>query len=135
VINNFFLFSCDKDCKRCNTYDDLSILKDLTKHGIHFIDLAVPMPSISDSAQANPMRKMIQGFLLHMAEFETEQRKFRQQEGIKRAKEAGRYKGRKSKLTPELLKRVKKFLNINQLKIYEIARTLSVSQTTLRKVI
>jgi DNA invertase Pin-like site-specific DNA recombinase len=93
------------------------------------------MPFVNNSAQETAMRKMIQGVLLHMAEFETEQRKFRQQEGIKRAKEAGRYKGRKSKLTPELLKRVEELLSIKQLKIYEVARTLNLSQTTLRKAV
>lgn len=64
------------------------------------------------------------------AEFETNLRKERQKEGIEKAKAEGKYKGRKTVLTPEVLARIKeaKLQGANKNKL---AVDLGISRATL----
>lgn len=51
---------------------------------------------------------------LYFAEFEQRQRKLNQMQGIKAAKGAGRFKGRKSKITKKMLVKAKTLINEKQ---------------------
>lgn len=68
------------------------------------------------------------------AEFETNLRKERQREGIEKAKKEGKYKGRKSVLTPEIVERIREGHQSGANK-NRLAEELGISRATLFRAI
>ena len=78
-----------------------NIVHELQENGVQL--QATEQPIDTSSAAGKCFLDMLGVF----AEFETNLRKERQKEGIEKAKAEGKYKGRKTVLTPEVLARIK----------------------------
>lgn len=82
-----------------STIDMLTIITDLAKRGVTFQSIAEPWAN-TDSPAAELMLTVMAG----VAQFERGRIRERQLEGIAAAKAAGKYKGRKQVVTPELIR-------------------------------
>lgn len=115
-------------CSR-NTLEFLSFQKKLLEQNIQFQSL--DLPHSKDPA----VTKLISTTLAAIATFETERRKERQKEGIELAKLNGKYKGRKSVITPSLISQVKNYKEVKQLSVTEIAKLTQHSRSVIYKIL
>jgi len=116
---------------RCSR-DTLSFLKlqdKLSKQGVNFISLDLPYSS--DMA----VNKLITTHLAAIATFENERRRDRQRQGIEAAKRAGKYKGRKSVITKQLIAEVKDLKENKRLPVTKISRVIQKSPSTIYKIL
>ena len=70
-----------------------------------------------------------------IATFENEHRKDRQPQGIKGAKAAGKYIGRKTVINKKLIEEVKYLKEIKNLSITQIAKIIGRAKTTIYKIL
>jgi len=115
-------------CSR-NTLEFLKLQDSLFKRNISFISLDLPF---SDDAAIN---RLMGAMLSSIAEFENNRRKQRQAEGILAAKKAGKYKGRKTVITPQLIQQIKVYKDEKGLGVTEISQLVGVSSPTIYKVL
>lgn len=115
-------------CSR-NTLEFLKLQDILFKRKITFISLDLP---ISVDSATN---KFMATTLSSMAEFENNQRKERQKEGIAAAKKAGKYRGRKTVIDKKLIAEVKYLKQVKMLSISQIVKITERSRNTIYKVL
>lgn len=118
------------------------ILKEmLNKKELKVISLDLPTSHIALSAQVtdeftNSMLKAINSMMMDMlaaiARKDYQDRRRRQAEGIKKAKEEGKYKGRRPNL--ELHEKIYQLRVINKLSIHDTAKLVNVSPRTVIRV-
>jgi DNA invertase Pin-like site-specific DNA recombinase len=102
----------------------MALLNKFDKCGIKFIPLNLPYSKEESFSQ------IIYALLLWLAEYETIQRKQRQNHGIKHAIFLGKYKNRKrSKLSNEVIEQIKNKL-LRNLTPVEIYRSLKISKSS-----
>jgi DNA invertase Pin-like site-specific DNA recombinase len=77
-----------------NTLDIMQTIQDFTSKGINVVSTKEGLQTLIDGKE-NPIAKMMIGILGTLAEFEYDRGKERQAEGIAKAKEKGRFVGRK----------------------------------------
>ena len=107
-----------------STLSAMNLLAELEKKNISFKSLDVP-------DFENPLfLEFFRTFLLIFAKWEQSIRYSRQMEGIERAKEEKKYKGRKSKITPKLISDIEERLYQRNYKKTEIPRSLGISRAT-----
>ena len=82
----------------------------------------------------SPSDKLVSTALAAIAEFETARRLERQLQGIEAAKKKNNYKGRKTVINNELIKKVEKYYNL-KVPVTEIARITGRSRSTIYKVL
>ncbi|TOK17268.1 serine recombinase [Vibrio parahaemolyticus] len=119
-----------------------SILKEmLNKKELKVISLDLPTSHIALSSQVtdeftNSMLKAINSMMMDMlaaiARKDYQDRRRRQAEGIKKAKEEGKYRGRQPNL--ELHEKIYQLRVINKLSIHDTAKLASVSPRTVIRV-
>jgi len=124
---NLLMVSKLDRCSR-DTLDFLRLQDKLLKKGIHFI--ALDLPHSTDMA----VNQLIATTLAAIATFENERRKDRQRVGINLAREAGKYKGRKSVITPELIREVDNLLK-KDLSVTQISKITNKSRGTIYKIL
>ena len=115
-------------CSR-NTLEFLKLQDILFKKNITFV--ALDLPTSIDLAT----NKLIATTLSGIAEFENNRRKERQKEGIRAAQKEGKYKGRKSVINQNLIRKVKDLKENSNLSVSEIGRVIGVSRPTIYKVL
>lgn len=115
-------------CAR-NTLEFLKLQDSLFKRKIQFISLDLPYYEDSD------INKLISLTLSSIAEFETNRRKERQMQGISAAKEAGRYRGRKTIIDDKLISEVKYLKQQRMLSVTQIVKITGKSRNTIYKVL
>lgn len=104
-------------CSR-NTLEFLKLQDILFKKNITFV--ALDLPNATDLAT----NQLIATTLSAIAEFENNRRKERQRAGIQAAKKAGKYKGRKSLITPKLIQQVQDLKENKKLTVTEISKLM-----------
>jgi DNA invertase Pin-like site-specific DNA recombinase len=114
-------------CSR-NTLSFLKLQDKLFKRSITFVALDLPF---SDDLATN---KLIATNLSAIARFENDRRRARQREGIEAAKKAGKYRGRKTVVTKDLIKKVERYKDLG-ISVTEIARLTQKSRATIYKVL
>ena len=123
-----------------NTLDIMQTIQDFTSKGINVVSTKEGLQTLIDGKE-NPIAKMMIGILGTLAEFEYDRGKERQAEGIAKAKEKGRFVGRKegSKekievfVNKESTQSILKYLRENE----SVRRTALLSKTsegTVKKV-
>ena len=115
-------------CSR-NTLEFLKLQDILFKKSITFV--ALDLPTSMDLAT----NKLIATTLSGIAEFENNRRKERQKEEIRAAQKEGKYKGRKSVINQNLIRKVKDLKENSNLSVSEISRVIGVSRPTIYKVL
>ena len=115
-------------CSR-NTLEFLKLQDILFKKNITFV--ALDLPTSVDLAT----NKLIAATLSGIAEFENNRRKERQKQGIRAAQKAGKYPGRKSIITKNLITKVKDLKENKNLSVSEIAKVIGISRPTIYKVL
>ena len=115
-------------CSR-NTLEFLKLQEKLLKKQVTFISLDLPYSP--DMA----VNKLIATNLAAIATFENERRKERQRQGIKAAKAAGRYLGRKTVITKKLIEEVQDLKENKNLSITQIAKITGRARTTIYKIL
>lgn len=127
--DNDLLFVTKIDrCSR-NTLEFLKLQETLFKKQVTFISLDLPYSS--DMA----VNKLIATNLAAIATFENERRKERQRQGIKAARKAGKYLGRRTVITKKLIDQVKYLKETKNLSITQIAKITGRGRTTIYKVL
>ena len=123
-----------------NTLDIMQTIQDFTSKGINVVSTKEGLQTLIDGKE-NPIAKMMIGILGTLAEFELSRIKERQEEGIAKAKEKGRFVGRKKgsnesleafvnkASTQSILKYLKEKESINR-----TAKLSGASQGTVKKV-
>ena len=101
----------------------------LFKRNITFV--ALDLPNSLDLAT----NRLIATTLSGIAEFENNRRKERQRQGIQAAKQAGKYKGRKSVINKALITKVKDLKENKKLSVTEIAQLTGKSRPTVYKIL
>ena len=81
------------------------------------------------------VNKLIATNLAAIATFENERRKERQREGIKAAKAAGKYIGRRTVITKKLIDEVKYLKETKNLSIIQIGKITGRARTTIYKIL
>ena len=123
-----------------NTLDIMQTIQDFTSKGINVVSTKEGLQTLIDGKE-NPIAKMMIGILGTLAEFELSRIRERQAEGIAKAKEKGRFVGRKegSKekievfVNKESTQSILKYLRENE----SVRRTALLSKTsegTVKKV-
>ena len=107
----------------------LKLQEKLFNKSVIFITLDLPYSN--DMA----INKLIANNLAAIATFENERRKNRQKQGIAAAKKAGRYTGRKTVITKELITQVQDLKENKKLPITEIAKVTGKGRNTIYKVL
>lgn len=115
-------------CSR-STLDFLKLQEILFKKEVNLIVLDLPH---SNDLATN---KLISTTLAAIATFENERRRERQMMGIERAKKEGKFKGRKSCITPDLVKRVKTLKEEKGLSVIDIAKIIGKGRSTVYKIL
>ena len=115
-------------CSR-NTLEFLKLQDALFKRNITFV--ALDLPNSLDLAT----NRLIATTLSGIAEFENNRRKERQRQGIEAAKQAGKYKGRKSVINKALITKVKDLKENKKLSVTEIAQLTGKSRPTIYKIL
>jgi len=115
-------------CSR-NTLEFLKLQDILFKKNITFV--ALDLPTSVDLAT----NKLIATTLSGIAEFENNRRKERQRQGIRVAQKEGKYAGRKSIITKNLITKVKDLKENKNLSVSEIAKVIGISRPTIYKVL
>lgn len=116
-------------CSR-NTLSFLQLKNLLSEKGIIFRVLDLPQDYLENSASS----QLISTALAAIAEFETARRRERQRQGIEAAKKKNKYKGRKTVITKDLIKKVEKYKNLG-VSVTEIGRITGKSRSTIYKVL
>lgn len=114
-------------CSR-NAREFLNLQEELHNRDIKFISLDLPY---GNDVHVN---KLISTTFAAIATFENERHRERQRIGIEAAKKAGKYTGRKTVITPALIKQVKEYKQKN-LSVTEIASLTKKSRNTIYKVL
>jgi len=114
-------------CSR-NTLSFLKLQDKLFKRSITFVALDLPF---SDDLATN---KLIATNLSAIATFENDRRRARQRERIEAAKKVGKYRGRKTVVTKDLIKKVERYKDLG-ISVTEIARLTQKSRATIYKVL
>ena len=115
-------------CSR-STLEFLKLQDALFKRNITFV--ALDLPNSLDLAT----NRLIATTLSGIAEFENNRRKERQKQGIHAAKQAGKYKGRKTVINKALIAKVKDLKENRKLSVTEIAKLTGKSRTTVYKIL
>jgi DNA invertase Pin-like site-specific DNA recombinase len=115
-------------CSR-NTLEFLKLQEKLLNKSVQFISLDLPYSN--DMA----VNKLIATNLAAIATFENERRKERQRQGIKYARKAGKYLGRRTVIDKKLISQVKDLKENKNLSITEIAKVTGRGRTTIYKVL
>jgi len=126
--NDLLLVNKIDRCSR-DTLDFFKLQEKLFKKSVRFISLDLPYSN--DMA----VNKLIATHLAAIATFENERRKDRQRQGIKAAKAAGKYIGRKTVINKKLIDEVKYLKEIKNLSITQIAKTTGRARTTIYKIL
>lgn len=126
--NDLLLVTKIDRCSR-NTLEFLKLQDRLYKKGVRFISLDLPYST--DMA----VNQLISTNLAAIATFENERRKDRQRQGIKAAKKAGKYFGRKTVIDKKLISQVQDLKENKNLSITEIAKVTGRGRTTIYKVL
>lgn len=115
-------------CSR-NTLEFLKLQEKLCKKDVRFI--------FSDLPYSNDMaiNKLIATNLAAIAIFEHERRRERQRQGIQAVKKAGKYRGRKTVITPKLIAEVKYFKEEKNLSNVQIAKITGRGKNTIYKIL
>lgn len=124
---NDLLIKIDR-CSR-NTLDFLKLQENLFQRSITFV--ALDIPDSNDLAT----NKLIATSLSAIAAFENDRRKERQRLGIQAAKQAGKYKGRKTVINKALIAQVKNLKENKNLSVTQIATLTKKSRATIYKVL
>lgn len=125
--NDLLLVNKIDRCSR-NTLDFLKLQEKLFKKFVRFISLDLPYSN--DLAVNNLIATN-----LAIATFENERRKDLQLQGIKAAKAAGKYIGRKTVINKKLIDEVKYLKEIKNLSITQIAKIAGRARTTIYKIL
>jgi DNA invertase Pin-like site-specific DNA recombinase len=115
-------------CSR-NTLEFLKLQEKLFNKSVTFIVLDLPYSN--DMA----VNKLIATNLAAIATFENERRKERQRQGIKAAKAAGKYLGRKTVITKKLIDEVEYLKETKNLSIIQIAKITGKGRNTIYKIL
>jgi DNA invertase Pin-like site-specific DNA recombinase len=115
-------------CSR-NTLEFLKLHEKHFKKQVTIISLDLPYSN--DMA----VNKLIATNLAAIATFENERRKERQREGIKAARKAGQYLGRKTVITKKLIAEVQDLKETKNLSITQIAKVTGRGRTTIYKIL
>lgn len=115
-------------CSR-NTLEFLKLQERLHNKGVKFISLDLPY---SNDIAVN---QLISTNLAAIATFENERRKELQRQGILAAKKAGKYRGRKTVITKELIREVQDLKENKNLSISEISKITGRARTTVYKIL
>ena len=126
--NDLLMVTKIDKCSR-NTLEFLKLQDILFKRKITFV--ALDLPTSIDLAT----NKLIATTLSGIAEFENNRRKKRQKQGIRAAQKAGKYPGRKSLITKNLITKVKDLKENKNLSVTEIAKVIGISRPTIYKVL
>ena len=126
--NDLLLVTKIDRCSR-NTLEFLKLQDKLFQKSVTFISLDLPYSN--DMA----VNKLIATNLAAIATFENERRKERQRQGIKAAKKAGKYFGRKTVITPLLIQQVRDLKENKHLTITQIAKVTGRGRNTIYKVL
>jgi DNA invertase Pin-like site-specific DNA recombinase len=122
------LVICHSMDRLARNLDDLRrIVKDLTAKGVK---VQFTKEGLTFTGEDSPMATLLLSIMASFAELEVALLRERQMEGIAIAKKAGRYKGRKKKLTAEQVKSVRELIS-NGAKKAAVAREFQVSRATL----
>lgn len=115
-------------CSR-NTLEYLKLQDQLFQRSISFVSL--DLPQSTDLAT----NKLIATYLSAIATYENDRRRERQAQGILAAKQAGKYKGRKTVIDKGLIKKVKYFKEESGLTVTQIARQTGKCRATIYRVL
>ena len=126
--NDLLLVTKIDRCSR-NTLEFLKLQEKLFQKSVTFISLDLPYSS--DMA----VNKLIETNLAAIATFENERRKERQRQGIKAARKAGKYRGRKTVITKKLIDQAKYLKETKNLSITQIAKITGRTRTTVYKIL
>lgn len=126
--NDLLLVTKIDRCSR-NTLEFLKLQEKLFQKQVTFISLDLPYST--DMA----VNKLIATNLAAIATFENERRKERQRQGIKAARKAGKYLGRRTVITKKLIDEVKYLKETKNLSITQIAKVTVRGRTTIYKVL
>jgi len=126
--NDLLLVTKIDRCSR-NTLEFLKLQEKLFKKNVTFISLDLPYST--DMA----VNKLIATNLAAIATFEHERRRERQKQGIKAAKKAGKYIGRKTVITPKLIAEVKHLKEDKHLSNVQIAKITGRGRNTIYKIL
>jgi DNA invertase Pin-like site-specific DNA recombinase len=126
--NDLLLVNKIDRCSR-NTLDFLKLQEKLFKKFVKFISFDLPYSN--DLAVNN----LIATNLAAIATFENERRKDRQLQGIKAAKAAGKYIGRKTVINKKLIDEVKYLKEIKNLSITQIAKITGRARNNIYKIL
>jgi len=126
--NDLLLVTKIDRCSR-NTLEFLKLQERLHKKGVRFISLDLPYSN--DMA----VNKLIATNLAAIATFENERRKERQRQGIKAARKAGKYLGRRTVIDKKLISQVQDLKENKNLSITEIAKLTGRARNTIYKIL
>jgi len=126
--NDLLLVTKIDRCSR-NTLEFLRLQEKLFKKKVNFLSLDLPFSN--DMA----VNKLIATNLAAIATFENERRKERQRQGIKVAKKNGKYFGRKTVITPQLIEQVRDLKENKNLTITQITKVTGRGRNTIYKVL
>lgn len=126
--NDLLLVTKIDQCSR-NTLEFLKLQEKLFQKSVAFISLDLPYSN--DMA----VNKLIATNLAAIATFENERRKERQRQGIKAARKANKYRGRKTVITQKLIDQVKYLKETKALSITQIAKSTGRARTTIYKIL
>jgi DNA invertase Pin-like site-specific DNA recombinase len=126
--NDLLLVTKIDRCSR-NTLEFLKLQEKFFQKQVTFISLDLPYST--DMAVNN----LISTNLAAIATFENERQKERQSQGIKAAKKAGKYLGRKTVINQKLIDEVKHLKETKNLSITQIAKVTGRGRTTIYKVL
>jgi len=116
-------------CSR-NTLSFLQLKSQFSEKHVHFRFLELPEKYFKES----PSDKFVSTALAAIAEFEAARRLKRQIQGIEAAKKKNKYKGQKTVINNELIKKVEKYYNL-KVPVTEIAQITGRSRSTIYKVL
>ena len=126
--NDLLLVTKIDRCSR-NTFEFLKLQKKLFDKSVTFIALELPF---SNEMAVN---QLITTNLAAIATFENERRKETQRQGIKAARKAGKYLGRKTVINKKLIDQVKYLKETKNLSITQIAKITGRARSTIYKIL
>ena len=122
-----FVTKIDRCCR--NTLEFLKLQERLHNKNVTFISLDLPY------AKDMAVNKLIATNLAAIATFENERRKERQRQGIKAAKKAGKYLGRRTVINQKLIEQVRELKENKNLSITQISKITGRGRSTIYKVL
>ena len=126
--NDLLLVTKIDRCSR-NTFEFLKLQKKLFGKSVTFI--ALELPFSNDMA----VNQLIATNLAAIATFENERRKERQRQGIKAARKAGKYLGRRTVINKKLIDEVKYLKETKNLSITQVAKITGRARSTIYKIL